>query len=1632
MTSSMLNGERRWASARRSGMTVLGKVAVPKPINLPSQRLENHGLDPNVEIVPKGTHSWGSRSSSSASNAWGSSSLSPNNDGGTGSPSHLSGRPSSGGSGTRPSTAGSDKANEPIVNAWGSNSRPSSSSGALPSNQTSHGALRPRSAETRPGSSQLSRFAEHLSDNSVAWHAMGTADKLGVTSSKNDGFSLTSGDFPTLGSEKDNSGKNADSQGSSSASVTSRKEGTGDSAGDVSVHANVKSGADGPWRRENSLYGEDVARTNVEKWYTDHQPYPNSSIPPQHYDSWHGPPVNNHPGGVWCRGPPGGPPFGSPVAPSGFPMEPFPYYRPQIPPPALANPQPVPPPGAAPRGPHPKNGDMYRPHLHDAYMRPIVPLRPSFYPGPVPCEGYYGPPMGYCNPNERDVPFMGMAMGPAAYNRYHGQNIPDPGNSHGRTSGYGLSSKAMVLDQVEPVHPQDIRGPYKVLLKQHDGWEGRDEEQKFDDTMKTNASYPLKGEHTRKSSWENDWRADNRKDHELEARRMAVIEESSSEAVDNQGVVPMKVKSPESMGKLNASYDNSVKKFEDAASNVPQVLATPKDSSLIQKIEGLNAKTRASDGRQDVKPVSSVEEQKNKFQVGNVFTGCSTNEAVVGSLSYEKTCVSGIINSAPHEDCFSAGVRSLESTIVSGSGTAIPRRSSHGMHGRADHRGKGRFNTQEADGWRKKSQVADPQSIVSTVHCEISSVNGQDHNSAEATQNSVMHPSVKDDGESMAPNFEPSDSQRAKMRELAKRIKQREKEEEERTREQRAKARAKLEELNRRTQAGEGVTQKLENVPAISIQNRQEESLNLAQPTITTSKSGAPSSSFDYNPNTVAQSREKLETLPSGVVQNRHEVAATAGPPIVVSSKSRASSSASGSSPSMAVHGEISMNTVDKSISMASNVPLETPKIVNNESVGVHEQLKPFQPESNNADAAHSSSAPRVNDSGASKQKRTGNRQKQNSPLEKISNEKLSSSFGTEASKGHTDMVENVADEIDLNCELNLPSIAAESSVHHRRKNRNGKNRHKMEAALSAAVLPSVISKDTTTLDTLVESVKAKSSESKISESILDPSAVCSPTDANDANQSSELRSSLTNEETHIRVNNQWRSQHPRRMPRNPQSNKSAEKNHSGDAVVWAPVRSQHKTEVSDEANQNSLVESVLSTKSDQQVQNNPRNKRAEMERYIPKHVAKELSQQGGSHQAVVPSSNEITSYETAERPESGSLGIESSQTYGTATVMFSAAMESRNGDVGQNKLGKVHGAWRQRGAAESTTSNLSRSFQKSIEDHQQQKPDVCSTKEQPRNSDEWNDSDGWNMPENPDTASTVPVLKEQGVTARVKRQPHKGHKGTGYNHNPDEKRTRGDADKMYIQSVVSEIHQIDLSVASKENHSAGERSTSQWQPKSQPISATSQRGSRITNSLNEGSEGGRAIKESTQHGEPLLPQPDKDAAAVRPQSHHGQSPSEKNNLEEAPAVGHQEPKRERKIAAQRGRPGSPVESSSPNMDIRHDKRMSSGFRKNGNQNSRFSRDHESRGDRSGSGKDSKQHNVHAVRERDRHNSHYEYHPVGPHNSGKANNLEVPKDVSHNYSGTGYRERGQGHSRHGAGNFYGRQTGSVQVDAGHD
>ncbi|KAK9045374.1 hypothetical protein V6N11_059256 [Hibiscus sabdariffa] len=1571
MTSSTLSGERRWASARRSGMTVLGKVAVPKPINLPSQRLENHGLDPNVEIVPKGTLSWGSKPSAS------SNALSPNTDGGTSSPSHVNARPSSGGSGTRPSTAGSDKVPE-STHARGSDSRPLSSSGPLASNQTSHASLRPRSAETRPSSSQLSRFAEPVHEYSGAWGGTGTAEKLGMSSSKNDGFSLTSGDFPTLGSEKDTSVKNTELQehGSegrpgSSSGLPPMKERTGNSAYvDFSGNDNQKSGAANFWRRETPPYFEDGVQPSMEKWHADPQgphPYPSTAIPPQHFDAWHGPPINNPPGGVWYRGPPAGPPYGPPVPPGGFPLEPFPYFRPQIPGSALANPRPVPPPGAGPRGPHPKNGDIYRGPMPDAFVRPGMPIRPAFYPGPVPYEGYYGPPMGYCNLNEREMPFMGMPPGPA-YNRHPSQNAPDPGGSHARPSGYGPPGKALASEQFESGHPHDTRGPYKVLLKQHDGWGGKDEHRSEDTVTGVE-----KGDLRRTSSWEDDWKVDQKKE-ELNMR--TVVEEASTQVTDYHGrdSISANVKSSEGVKRARAYGDISSKKIEH-----PEDHGAIKDSSLIQKIESSNAEYRASDGHYE--SACRMEEQRNKSQIVDARAKHFANEVATGSRAvfHDRMPAFGMTQPTSNEVGVSSGDKRIDMPAVGGADIGS-------RHGRTDHRGRERFNSEDVDGWRRKPPFIDSSNVKSTTRFENpSDANVEDHVSLEALEKSGSYSHTRDEGELMPPVYDPSDNeaQRAMMRELAKqRAKQRQKEEEERARDQKAKALAKLEELNRRTQIAEGLTQKLESVPDMAVQSKQEESRML-----------------------VAD-----EILPI-----TSETTSLVSSPTVVADVGRSST------------GEVEKPTV-----LSNQQPLVSTRNAHKATAEMHNRSLPLQQRVNNADAALHDH-PQISEGSTSKQKHASYRKKDPNLLDKSSVEKYITT--TELPNVHTDAIVDVApsaeavtNEIDsISLSISTQNVVNESSMHQKRKNnRGGKNKHRAEEASSMAPLSSGISKQTNHTHSSVEGSKLKSFEAK-----LDPNSFQSPTESKDGNRSSAQDLAFPHVEASGQGNNQWKSQHSRRMPRNPQAYKSAVQ--SSDAVVWAPVRSQNKAEVAEEVGHKLVVENITpQVKNDDQVQNNPRNKRAEIERYIPKPVAKEMAQQVITQQTGAHSDDQTAIDEIVGRADPGSHGIECSQHSGTSTGTVGNTAESRN----DSRQGRGHGSWRQRASAEPTLqgwhdelhSNPSKNAEKSTEQKQQQKADSSLVKEQPK-YDEWTTSDGWNMPENPDsTVPPVPVLRPQGTTGRGKRHPFKGQKGGGNSYNSDRKKiNNGESDKLNQQLSVPETVRLDSPAESKENRGVGDRSTSHWQPKSSPIN---QRGSRPDSDQNAGAEIRTNRKDSAPQAKAPHPsQPDKETSkGVTPSLED--HVSEKGSVEEAHNVGYHDSKRERNVASLKGRPhspnqgpGLPVEAPPSNMDTRNVQRSVTGFRKKGNQNNRHGRGHETRGDWGSSGQEMKQQNPPANRERQRHSSHYEYQPVGPQNNNRANNPEGPRDGSHGTGGR-YREKGQSHPRRGGGNFHGRPSGT--------
>lgn len=295
-----------------------------------------------------------------------------------------------------------------------------------------------------------------------------------------------------------------------------------------------------------------------------------------------------------------------------------------------------------------------------------MPLRPGFYPGPVPYEGYYGPPMAYCNSSERDFPYMGMPAGPPIYNRYPGENAPpDPGNNHARAGPHGPTGRAPGSEQLESGPLEEARGPYKVLLKQHNEWDETRAEDKWEHTVQDNAPYGGKGDTPRKSLKKNEWGSEDRKDDEIySGRRILGGDDISSRNFDNRGRYSSDL--PESRGKAKTGQ-NSVHKSENESSTFSQgrqaFPATPKDSTLLQKIDGLNAKVRASDGRPDAASVPRVEEQMSRSQVVTAKVNHPRHE---GGTDFGRIHTSGNLVPASRELDIPTAGNALHSTSSSG------------------------------------------------------------------------------------------------------------------------------------------------------------------------------------------------------------------------------------------------------------------------------------------------------------------------------------------------------------------------------------------------------------------------------------------------------------------------------------------------------------------------------------------------------------------------------------------------------------------------------------------------------------------------------------------------------------------------------------------------------------------------------------------------------------------------------------------------------------------------------------------------------------------------------------------------------------------------------------------------------
>ncbi|KAF2908378.1 protein MODIFIER OF SNC1 1 isoform X2 [Oryza sativa Japonica Group] len=1223
MASSLLTTDKRWAApARKSGMTVLGKI--PKPINLPSQRLENHGLDPNVEIVPKGTLTWGSKPTPTTPNAWNSSSLlSPKNDGSSNSPSHFNGRPSSGG-GSRPSTAGSESLDSP--NAWGSSSRPSTASGTLPSNHLQTTTNRPRSAETRPGSSQLSRFADNSSENMKV--SIRTIDKSG-SSSHGHGFTLSTGDFPTLGSES-NSQRGHSSKGrptSSSGKETAQNEqGKSITAGPAEEILSSNSQSADNIKTDQHVYdgGAPFPGTSLPNKAQQPQPYPgNFCVAPPHFDSWHAPP-GHPPDGMWHRGAaPGGPyrPLGPPGG--GFPVEPFAYYG-QFQPSSEA---------AARQGPghggyQPKNGDAYLSVPPSSYMmnQPVIPVRPV-YQGPMSYDGYYGPPRAnFNNPNVRDPPFVGGPHQPGILNQFPNQHEKfHPGHPQNRPGKHETApNEHFESDRVHVIQ----RGQPRIL---HDNLRGPRE-------VERNAQpAPPLLPHPNGNRIDVNKRSDIRESFNEKNR---ILMKSAPDHRGPAGTSHLSI--PENVHSHPREADDGTlrKKFKEDNSVVPdQQPVIKKNVALIEKIESLNNKARNVDARNITEPFPSKQAKE-----------------------MQKSTSSKEDQKLPNEPVLEPSQSELTEIITAGKLGESTRDRTHrrGDSSRSSHHGSSKDSQHEQP----------PEDALK------------------------LAPVMVTDDTSL--DFE---SQRAKMRELAaQRAKQLQAEEEERTKQQRAKALVKLEELNRRS----SVHQKSSNdVPPdiADVQQKQKVGFEETAKPANLSAESCDVACDGHNslqpPNDPKHTEFSVQPKPTVLT---HTLGVGKDP------------------------------TIHNTTTLARNSEHEAQK-------GVAQ--------------SHDINVPKP---------KQGYRRRQAVSEEKNPSEKSSGAISTESGKKIAEAFSNTSTAVVTSHDDTL--------AHNKKSARHSRNKKKVDEAPVTSKHPPVALNEQNAVKVPNEP-KPQTAGVIISSSIVPTegtvvtvgSIMVGGISFGSLNQEcvKPQESVKPADEVHSSTSNSHpKRQQAKRSGKNQQSIQPIERPHGNEGAVWAPVKPSGHSEQSGEAMWSTGVVAPtqpagLNTNDGENV---TKTKRAEMERYVPKPLSKELQQQ--NLRQILPSEksceeNKIRDKEIVER----STGAK------PETAPEAKKWEGKKTSKGH---GKSHPSWRRRNTDESTlvgpkATELADNYQES---HELQKHTV----HQPPEPDKQADAPARNSSVPAETVSSVvTVAKEHGAANKQRRQHVKAQRNEGSNY---------------------------------------------------------------------------------------------------------------------------------------------------------------------------------------------------------------------------------------------------------------------------
>ncbi|CAL4891639.1 unnamed protein product [Urochloa decumbens] len=1469
--ASSLTTDRRWAAPqRKSGMTVLGKV--PKPINLPSVRSENNGLDPNLEIVPKGTLTWGSKAPSTAPNAWGSSSvLSTKNDGSPSSSSHFNGRPSSGG-GSRPSTAGSESLGSP--NAWGPNSRPSSASGTFPSSHLPMATSRPRSAETRPGSSQLSRFADNAPDNTKA--SIRTIDRPG-SSSHGHGFTLSTGDFPTLGSEV-NSQRGHSSKGRPTSSsgkeapqaeqVKNLTAGTGEVISQSSHHVDIM-------KTEQHAHtgGAPAPATSLPNEGLQPQPYPqNFHMPPPQFDSWRAPP-GHPPEGMWHRGPAPGGPY-RPVGPPGsFPVEPFGGYYGQFP----SNSEAAARQGSGHGGYHPKNGDVYRSMPPNSYImnQPVIPVRPV-YQGPVPYDGYYGPRANFNNANVRDPNLGGGPRQPGILNQFPNQNDKfHSGHSQSRPGKH----EPVLREQLEPDKVHVFRRGQPGSL--HDNSDRPGVSHEFG---RNEQPAPPLLPHPDGNQTDMNMRTDTR-DTFSERNRVltkSVPNQRGPVGTDHSSVYENAHSHPRETG--DGTHRKKLK--DDTLDQQPVI---KKNTALIEKIESLNNKARNIDARNVPEPASSKEFKKqqksNDISSATVITGACASDQVIS--------ISPVVQRLPNVPC--------EGTVVGPAHSQLTEFSKAGKLGDSINDRVHRRSDSSRNSHHGPSRDRVANKSVSHGQGESSTA---DSLPVADLRNNIQHDQPAESASYLQPVTVPDDmpasldyeSQRAKMKELAaERAKKLKAEEEERIKNQKAKALAKLEELNRRS----SVVQKKSNDTKVETDDAHDKQ-----------KAG-----LDMTTKLVTSTAESCDvTAPDSCTVL----------PLPNDPKHTAQSHASDGGKDLDAHA-------------ASSSIRNTRSNMNHAGQNIISQ-------------SHDISVPKP---------KQGYRKRHIVSEDKISGEKPIVSVSTGNAKKNA--------EVSVDTATVVVAPHDDPPAQNKKGTRHLRNKKKVDDAPVTSKHPPVVFNEQNTVKVPSEP-KTHTGGVIISSSIVPTEGtivtVGSITVGGMSLASLNQDRAKSSDGTHNTESSRPRPQQAKRSGKHQHVVRSAEKPHGNEGVSWAPIKPPVQNEQSEGAMRNAAIADPTAGKTSNDVENVTRTKRAEMERYVPKPLSKELQQQNLSHDKEAIDNSSAAKLDAAAEPKK---------------------WEDKNTSKGH---GKSNPSWRRRNTDES--SLVPNSTEQADNSHGSKEVQKSTNQNQPVEPGKQEDKADAAAENSSARAQTVPVAvntaKEHSAANRQRRQHVKAQRNEASSYSNESKDRESRSDFVYqsatpaMDSNLSEHRSMPKSDV--KSSGAVQHSRTHWKPKSNSHPQNSSDGS------------GAVERQVDTHGGRLEANSSKgsDSTTTCQDSHSNKHTKMSDGIDEK--VAHSECDNNLTREDNNQKEQTVQEPVNPPS------------RRQGQHNTRYHRGggvHRGRGGyeagRPGHG---------ANAERRRGGSHLEYQPVGSHN--KATDFQQNPGVEERTEGPAFREQ-RGHNR---------------------